>query len=81
MDTIFNTNRPAILSSYKTFLSEEAKLKALNKDPKVDQTQLFAAIDQVSQARAALQKAVAQTLLEIRKQMSPDQIQKLENLP
>lgn len=81
MDTIFNANKPAIVSSYKTFLNEQAKLKALNKDPKVDQTRLFTAIDEVNQARAALQKATAQMLLEIRKQMTPDQIEKLEKLP
>lgn len=81
MDTIFNANKPAIVSSYKTFLNEQAKLKALNKDPKVDQTRLFTAIDEVNQARAALQKATAQMLLQIRQQMSPDQIEKLEKLP
>lgn len=81
MDTIFNANKPAIVSSYKTFLNEQEKLKAMNKDPNVDQTQLFTTIDQVNQARAALQKATAQMLLQIRQQMSPDQIEKLEKLP
>lgn len=81
MDTIFNASKPAIVSSYKTFLSEQAKLNALNKDPNVDQARLFSTIDEVNQARAALQKATAQMLLAIRKQMSPDQIEKLEKLP
>ncbi len=81
MDTIFNANKPAILSTYKTFLSEQAKLNALNKDPKVNQTQLFSAIDSVNQARAALQKATAQMLLQIRQEMKPDQIEKLEKIP
>lgn len=81
MDTIFNANKPAILSSYKTYLGEQAKLKALNKSPKVDQARLFSAIDDVNQARAALQKATAQMLLQIRQQMSSEQIEKLEKLP
>lgn len=81
MDTIFNANKPAIVAAYKTFLAEQSKLAALNKDPHVDQTQLFAQIDAVSQARASLQKATAQMMLAIRNEMDPDQIEKLENLP
>ena len=81
MDGIFDTNKPAILASYKTFLSQQSKLDALNKDPKVDKAQLFAAIDAVNEARAALQKTTAQMLLEIRQQMDPGQIDKLEKLP
>jgi Spy/CpxP family protein refolding chaperone len=80
MDTIFNANKPAILDSYKTFLNEQAKLDALEKDPQTDKTRLFAAIDAVSQARASLQKATAQMLLQIRQQMDPDQITKLEKV-
>ena len=80
MDDTFNANKPAILSSYKNFLSEQAKLDALNKDPKVDKAALFAAIDAVSQARASLQKATSEMLLQIRKEMSSAQIEKLEKL-
>jgi len=80
MDATFNANKPAILSSYKTFLNEQAKLNALSKDPNADKERLFAAIDAVNQARAALQKATTQMQLQIRQQMSPDQVQKLEKL-
>jgi hypothetical protein len=80
MDSIFNQNKPAILGSYKTFLNEQAKLDALGKNPKTDQARLFSAIDAVSQARAALQKATAQMFMQIRSQMDTEQIQKLEKL-
>ena len=80
MDAIFDANKPAILESYKKFLSEQAALDKVNKDPKSDQATIFAAIDSVSKARASLQKATAQMLLEIRQQMAPDQIVKLEKL-
>lgn len=80
MDATFSANKPAILNSYKTFLSEQAKLNALSKDPNADKEKLFAAIDAVNQARAALQKATTQMQLQIRQQMSPEQIQKLEKL-
>jgi Spy/CpxP family protein refolding chaperone len=80
MDAIFGANKQAILDSYKIFLSEQAKLDALSKNPKADQAKLFAAIDAVSQARAGLQKATTQMLLQVRQQMDPDQIAKLEKL-
>jgi Spy/CpxP family protein refolding chaperone len=81
MDTIFDSNRQAILDSYHSFLSEQAKLDKLNKDPKSDQASIFAAIDSVSKARAALQKTTAQMLLQIRQEMNSEQITKLEKLP
>ena len=81
MDTIFDASKPAILESYKVFLKEQAKLASLNKDPHTDQASTFAAIDAVNNARAALQKATAQMLLQIRHEMRPEQIDKLQNLP
>jgi hypothetical protein len=80
MDAIFDANKPAILENYKTFLSAQTALDKVNKDPKSDQTTIFAAIDNVSKARAGLQKATAQMLLQIRQQMDADQIAKLEKL-
>ena len=81
MDAIFDENKPAILESYKNFLSKQTALQKVNKDPKADQGTIFAAIDAVSQARASLQKVTAQMLLQIRQQMDPEQITKLEKLP
>jgi len=80
MDVIFNANKPAILATYKTFLAEQAKLDTLSKQTKVDQAAMFAAIDAVNQARAALEKANTQMLLQIRQQMNADQIEKIEKL-
>jgi len=81
MDAIFNANKPAILASYKSLLSEKSKLEEISRDSHVDQVKLFAAIDAVSQARAALQKATSQMLLQVRQQMDPGQVRKLEALP
>lgn len=80
MDEIFSENKPAILASYKTFLREQSKLEAINKDIHVDQARLFAAIDAVNQARSSLQKATSQMLLQIRQQMNSEQITKLRKL-
>ena len=81
MDTIFDANKPAILDSYKTFLKAQANLTAVNKDPQADKAKVFAAIDAVNEARGSLQKATSSMLLQIRQEMEPDQITKLENVP
>ncbi len=80
MDTVFDANKPAILTTYKTFLAEQAKLASLSKQTQVDQEQMFAAIDSVNQARAALQKANTQMLLQIRQQMDAGQVSKLQQI-
>lgn len=80
MDAIFDTNKPAILDSYKVFLSAQANLTACNKDPHADKDRVFAAIDAVNQARSALQKATSAMLLQIRKEMDSDQVDKLEQI-
>jgi hypothetical protein len=45
-----------------------------------DELDALSAIDAASQARASLQKANAQMLLDIRRELDPDQIDKLEKL-
>jgi hypothetical protein len=80
MDAIFDANKPAILDSYKVFLKAEASLTAVNKDPQANKDQVFAAIDGVNQARSSLQKATSSMLLQIRKEMDTDQIDKLEKI-
>ena len=80
MDSIFNANKPAILTSYSTLEQEKAKLAALEKAPQVDNARVFAQIDAVSKARASLEKATTQMLLQIRRQMDADQIAKLQKL-
>ena len=80
MDSIFDTNKPAILAAYKTLMSRQDKLDKLNQNSNTDKEQLFAAIDAVNEARSALQKTTAAVLLDIRQEMNPEQIEKLEKL-
>ena len=80
MDAIFDANKPAILDNYRVFLKAQANLTAANKDPRADKNQVFAAIDAVNAARSALQKATSAMLLQIRKEMSADQVEKLEKI-
>lgn len=80
MDSIFDANRSAILSSFKSFQKAQQHLQAVNKNAHPDQTEVFSAIDAVNAARSDLQKAASAMLLQIRGEMSPDQIDKLEKL-
>jgi hypothetical protein len=80
MDAIFDSHKPAILDSYKVFLKAQTDLTAVNKDPQPNQDRLFSAIDAVNQARASLQKATSAMLLQIKQEMDPDQISKLEKI-
>lgn len=80
MDAIFDRNKPAILDSYKVFLKAQSDLTAANKDPQTTKDRVFAAIDEVNQARASLQKATSSMLLQIKQEMDTDQINKLEGM-
>jgi multidrug efflux pump subunit AcrA (membrane-fusion protein) len=81
MDTIFDANKQAILSTYREYEKQKANLDALSKDPKVEQSKLFEAIDAANEAKTALQKARTQMLLQIRQQLGSDQVTKLDTLP
>jgi len=80
MDAIFDAHKPVILDSYKGFLKAQTDLTVVNKDPQANKDRLFAAIDAVNQARASLQKATSAMLLQIKQEMDPDQINKLEKI-
>jgi hypothetical protein len=80
MDSIFDGSKPAILASYRELLKQQARLETISKDPRADKSQTFAAIDAVNQARAALEKTVAQMYLQIRQQMTPQQVEQVEKL-
>jgi Spy/CpxP family protein refolding chaperone len=81
MDTIFEANKQAIISTYQEYEKQKANLDALSANPKVDQSKLFVAIDATNQAKTALQKARTQMLLQIRQQLGSEQITKLDTLP
>lgn len=78
MDTIFEQNRPALLASLQGVQQAEAQMQELSKSATPNQDALFAQIDKVSQARAELEKAHTRMLLQLRKEMDPDQIKRLE---
>jgi len=80
MDAIFNKNKPALMDGLKNWQIEQSKLEALMNLPQPDKQRLFAQIDAVNQARATLEKVTTQMLLQIRQQMEPDQVARLDKL-
>lgn len=78
MDSIFEQNRAALLSRYQGLQQAEAQMEEISRTPAPDEAILFAGIDRVAQARAELEKATTHYLLQIRKEMDADQIQRLE---
>ena len=78
MDAIFEQNRAALLSRFEGVHQEEAQMDQLTSSPALDEAALFAQIDRVAKARADLEKATTHMLLQMRKEMDPDQIKRLD---
>ena len=76
MDQVFGTNREQLLKLYTNLKHEEGQLDKLGKG--ASETQLDQQIDKVAQARTELEKADTHLLLEIRKQLTPEQLSKLD---
>ena len=80
MDTVFNANKGPILENYKALQKEESNLQKLTREKKLDEAKIFAGIDSVAQARAALEKSNAHMLLLVRQEMDEEQNARLEKL-
>jgi Spy/CpxP family protein refolding chaperone len=78
MDEIFEANRATLLRLYRLLEQQESILEQLTTGSHLHEEQIFHQIDQVSAARAALEKASAHMLLEIRKQMTEEQTARLD---
>jgi Spy/CpxP family protein refolding chaperone len=78
MDEIFQANRGTLLRLYRSLEHQESILEQLTAGNHLREEQIFQQIDQVSGARAALEKASAHMLLEIRKQMTEEQTARLD---
>jgi Spy/CpxP family protein refolding chaperone len=78
MDDLFDENRASLVSRYQVLQHEESKMEALSRAQTLEESALFAQIDRVAQARAELEKANTHLLLQVRKEMDPDQITHLD---
>ncbi len=78
MDAIFAENKGTLLSLFHSLEAEEAGLERLTTGTHLDEGQIFRQINKVTEARAALEKANVHMLLGIRKQMTDQQVEKLD---
>ena len=78
MDDVFKANKGDLVRLFKALQHEEHQLDKVTRAKKLDEAQIDAQIDRVVVARGELEKANAHMLLEIRKEMTPEQTEKLE---
>jgi len=79
MDDIFNTNKGTLLDMYTNVQREETRLTSMSPKELQDEAKVFAQIDRVAIARADLEKEKVHILLQIRQQLDPDQLNKLDS--
>ncbi|HET6218084.1 MAG TPA: hypothetical protein VFE27_13760 [Acidobacteriaceae bacterium] len=78
MDQIFQANRSTLLDLYRSLQREQATLERLTTGIRLHEQEIFRQIDRVTRASAALEKANAHMLLQIREQMTDEQIERLD---
>jgi Spy/CpxP family protein refolding chaperone len=78
MDTIFESNKGTLVSLYDNLQREQQRFVQMPREDLQDETKVFAQIDRIAQARADLEKANFHTLMQIRKELDPDQVATLE---
>lgn len=78
MDAVFNANKAALFNTYRSLKAEEAKLDSLQRAESPDEDKILAQIDKVSALRGQLAKQSAALVLQLRKELTPDQIKALE---
>jgi Spy/CpxP family protein refolding chaperone len=78
MDAIFDQNKGALFSRLQGLEQAEAQMDEITRSRNLDESALFTQIDRVAQARADLEKAKTHMLLQLRKEMDADQIDRLE---
>ncbi|MDR3735574.1 MAG: periplasmic heavy metal sensor [Acidobacteriaceae bacterium] len=79
MDTVFNANKTQLFNTYRTLKIEESKLDSLQRAESPDEDKILAQIDKVTALRGQLAKSSASLALQLRKELTPDQLQKLQD--
>jgi Spy/CpxP family protein refolding chaperone len=78
MDDLFDSNKDNLVSLYGNLQREQLRYNSMSREDMQDESKVFAQIDRVSQARADLEKARAHLLLQIRKEMDPEQLDAMD---
>ena len=80
LDEVFDGNKDTLVKLYKSLQREQSQLEKLTRSREMDENQIFQQIDRVTAARGELEKANAHRLLQIRKELTPEQTSKLDDL-
>ena len=80
MDSIFQQNRDTLQQRYDAFTKAQTKLESLKRSGNVSEPELFSEIERTSQARAELEQAYTHMQLQLRGEMTPDQIGAMEEI-
>lgn len=78
MDEVFASNKSSLVTLLGNLKHEENALASMSKEDRQDETKVFAAINRVETARGELAKEIAHVQLQIRQQLDPDQVTKLD---
>ena len=78
MDEVFKENKGSLIKFDKALQREEGQLQKVTRAKMLNEGVIDAQIDRVVQARGDLEKAYAHMQLAIRKEMTPEQAEKLE---
>ena len=78
MDSIFEVNRPTLVTLYSNLLHEQEMLASIPPGDLQDEAKVFAAIDRVARARSDLEKENVHMLLQVRQELDPEQLQRLD---
>jgi len=73
MDDIYQQHRLKLVDLHATLEKAELEMEPMINADEPDEAKILSQIDRVAQARAELEKANARMLLDIRKQLTPDQ--------
>ncbi len=79
MDDIFDANRATLLSMFDNLQREESRLSSMSPKELQDEQKVFAQIDRVAAASAELEKERAHVQIQLRQQMDPEQLNKLDS--
>lgn len=80
LDTTFERNRPMLLQALDNLLQERQKMQTLASADSPDENAILAEIDRVALVRAALEKANTRLMFEIRKELTKEQIKRLQGI-
>ena len=80
LDATFDQNRTRLMDLHLNLKRSEENLEPLISADQPDEAQVLAQIDQVAQARAELEKQLARMMLDMRKNLTPEQWKTLQSM-